>query len=702
MKNGLIVRLFFLVIIILRGGSEVYADPPLPLPRMPICGDQDDPTNPPVFHCSDLIPLTDIQAFQVPGTSSANLTFDFVFREAVFNNELGFFKVDDASGTIGGISPDEPGYLAVAFGQATIVFPSGSNAFTPDVNLQLNANDILVFFIIQNGTLENFIANNPNNDINGSPLAFFSIETLNPDAVDHFVGFESISDINTHFGFEDMTNGGDLDYDDVVYNIIPPIDPVCPPNRWYGQYYDNRDLQGNPVLLRCDEDINFFWGEGIPGSSVPPDNFSIRWNRTINFSETGWYRFRTFTDDGLRLYLDGEELINDWVARSFAERSTVVELDQGTHQLTMEYVEWSGDAIADLNWYLCPGGKSDCSLSITPMYQTEYLENPMPNNCTDEPNQTIARWGCAVTSVAMALQNYGVNVTPDELNEWLTNEGGYDGSPCTAYLLWDMILKFAAKPEHGGINLKWRSTNDAISIIREGIPVIMQVAGGGHYTLAVDVIEVNGVETLGINDPHHSWSCTAVPASLPPASILQCTTGPLKHATTVDEEAVYRGVSTPLKYLEVSTEARTASLQFSIQGVEVLLTDLVGYHVGYDEITGQVVTEISNSFYYGAEIVPPGSKSTGILARTLYLPENAGGIYTLRVIGNVGNVSGLRMQSNYEIRLFGFDEQFNSMEANVSGILEEGEIVEYLVIFEPGQVLSISPLSSNYLPIIQK
>src|SRR5690606_16981982 len=85
--------------------------------------------------------------------------------------------------------------------------------------------DILAFFIIQNSTVANFIANNPENNINGSPLAFFSIDSLNPDNIDHFVGFQHTGGIYTEFGFEDITGGGDLDYDDVVYTIAPPLQP---------------------------------------------------------------------------------------------------------------------------------------------------------------------------------------------------------------------------------------------------------------------------------------------------------------------------------------------------------------------------------------------------------------------------------------------------------------------------------------------
>ncbi|HEX5836420.1 MAG TPA: peptidoglycan DD-metalloendopeptidase family protein, partial [Anaerolineales bacterium] len=203
--------------------GRVLADPELPLPRMPICGDQDRSETPLVLNCPDFNPSFEIKYYQVPATGSVNVHIDFVFREATYNNELGYFTVDDESGRIGGIGPGEPGYYQKVFERTTIIFHSGSSANTADVDLPLLGGDILVFFLVQNNTLENLKRNNPNNEIGRSPLAFFSLDLLNPDGRDHFVGFNGPANNLTQFGFEDQRNGGDNDYDDVVYNVSPPL-----------------------------------------------------------------------------------------------------------------------------------------------------------------------------------------------------------------------------------------------------------------------------------------------------------------------------------------------------------------------------------------------------------------------------------------------------------------------------------------------
>ena len=211
----------------LAGTRAVLPPTPAPsFPRLPICGDQDGSETPFVLRCPDLVWAGDVQLYQVPGTGPVELRFDFVFREAAFNNELAFFLVDDALGRIDGIAPGEPGYLATAFARAQVIFPSGSNAFAPDVSMQLEGAKLIVFFIVQDNRLSTLLANNPNNELNKRPLAFFSLNALNPDGIDHFVGYDNPALDITHFGFEDLTGGGDRNFDDIVYNVAPRLQPL--------------------------------------------------------------------------------------------------------------------------------------------------------------------------------------------------------------------------------------------------------------------------------------------------------------------------------------------------------------------------------------------------------------------------------------------------------------------------------------------
>lgn len=119
--------------------------------------------------------------------------------------------------------------------------------------------------------------------------------------------------------------------------------------QWRGEYYNNPTLSGNPVLVRNDVAIDFVWGTNAPASTLPADNFSVRWTRTLTFEGT-LYRFRLVVDDGVRLYVDGNLILNEW--RSGAQRELVVDvpLTAGTHTVQVEYFEATLNAVMQLRW----------------------------------------------------------------------------------------------------------------------------------------------------------------------------------------------------------------------------------------------------------------------------------------------------------------------------------------------------------------
>jgi glucose/arabinose dehydrogenase len=118
---------------------------------------------------------------------------------------------------------------------------------------------------------------------------------------------------------------------------------------WTGSYFSNTTLSGTPVLVRQDASIAFSWSSGSPGPGVPSDNFSVRWTRSIAFSADR-YKFTTITDDGVRLYVDGQRVIDKWVYQSSIPWSAEVDLTAGEHAITMEYFEGTGGAVANLSW----------------------------------------------------------------------------------------------------------------------------------------------------------------------------------------------------------------------------------------------------------------------------------------------------------------------------------------------------------------
>ncbi|MCL4828365.1 MAG: DUF4114 domain-containing protein [Caldilinea sp.] len=262
--------------------SYVHADPLLPLPRIPIGGDQDDPLDPPRLNDPDFTHIPDVQLFTVPGEGATELTFDFVYRAAAMNSEFGYFRVDDPSGAINGMAPGAPGYLAAALARAVAIFESGADASAPDVHVSLAGRDHLAFFIVQDATLAALKANNPQNLRDRSPRAYFSLDILNPDGMDHFIGFRNRIAGITQFGFEDMDGGGDQDFDDIVYNINAYLQPLPSPaarnivfvrsmdslgdcngaDQWMEDYIRSSDFQQSFGSVLVGALMHFNYGDG--------------------------------------------------------------------------------------------------------------------------------------------------------------------------------------------------------------------------------------------------------------------------------------------------------------------------------------------------------------------------------------------------------------------------------------------------------
>ncbi|MGQ9586436.1 MAG: PA14 domain-containing protein [Anaerolineae bacterium] len=127
-----------------------------------------------------------------------------------------------------------------------------------------------------------------------------------------------------------------------------PTPPTPPITAWRGEYYNNTTLSGTPALIRNDERIDFDWGTGSPDPRIRADNFSARWTRDMRF-QAGRYRFTIEADDGVRLYIDGALIVDEWRG---GRKSIVREipLGEGTHSFRVEYYEATGYALAKLSW----------------------------------------------------------------------------------------------------------------------------------------------------------------------------------------------------------------------------------------------------------------------------------------------------------------------------------------------------------------
>lgn len=125
----------------------------------------------------------------------------------------------------------------------------------------------------------------------------------------------------------------------------PTPTPVPVITDWLGEYFAGRDLGGAPIVVRNDTSIDFNWGLDSPAPGVPVDGFSARWTRQLNFREA-YYRFTVWADDGIRLWLDGDLLIDQWQDGIIEGLAVERPVSGGTHSLRVEYYENTGGAMA--------------------------------------------------------------------------------------------------------------------------------------------------------------------------------------------------------------------------------------------------------------------------------------------------------------------------------------------------------------------
>jgi len=146
-------------------------------------------------------------------------------------------------------------------------------------------------------------------------------------------------------------------------NVAPiPSDYLIPEgspgeNGLRGEYFNNKNLLGSPSLVRIDNQVDFNWGQDSPDPAINSDVFSVRWMGKLVPPETKAYELAVTTDDGVRLYLDGELLINEWHDHATTTYYAFADLQAGQHyDILIEFYENSLHAEVHLQWdYLSEG-----------------------------------------------------------------------------------------------------------------------------------------------------------------------------------------------------------------------------------------------------------------------------------------------------------------------------------------------------------
>ncbi|UCE47072.1 MAG: hypothetical protein JSW47_15870, partial [Phycisphaerales bacterium] len=108
---------------------------------------------------------------------------------------------------------------------------------------------------------------------------------------------------------------------------------------------------GALILTRTDPEIAFQWGNGSPDASINADDYAVRWTGEVEAGFTETYTFYTNTDDGVILWVDGQELLRNWTDHASTENKGKIDLIAGrTYPVEMWWYERGGGAVAELRW----------------------------------------------------------------------------------------------------------------------------------------------------------------------------------------------------------------------------------------------------------------------------------------------------------------------------------------------------------------
>jgi glucose/arabinose dehydrogenase len=323
-------------------------------------------------------------ALRLTPATSAQVGSAFYTTPIAVNADTSFqtqFQFNLSGGTGGAdgftfvIQNDPDGASAIAEGGGNLGYGSGTNAITASLAIEfdtyqngwdtgsnqvsiLRDGGITVPLAVATPTLDLNSGSNVNAwvDYDGATNrldVFLSSGTTKPTTalLSQTIDLSTVVGSRAFVGFTGGT-GGLSNAQDINQWQFSSTDPggIGGGNGLRAEYFDNIDFT-SPRVTRIDPTVNFNWGTGSPDASIGSDTFSVRWSGQIQplYSET--YTFFTNSDDGVRLFVNNQLVIDNYRDQAPTERSGTITLQAGQrYDIRMEYYERSGGAVAQLSW----------------------------------------------------------------------------------------------------------------------------------------------------------------------------------------------------------------------------------------------------------------------------------------------------------------------------------------------------------------
>ncbi|KAM3107674.1 PA14 domain-containing protein [Phormidesmis sp. 146-33] len=328
--------------------------------------------------------------FEIDGNTSFETRFQFRLSGGQGTNGADGFTFMLQNSTAGidalGLGGSNLGYVGAIAQSLAVKFDSFQNPG------ELSNNFIAV---LQNGSSTTLASNNAPIDLNSGSLVnawvdynaasdrldiFLSGSTLKPTSstLSYTVDLAAVVGSRAFVGFSGAT-GGSVNAQDIEnWEFSTSTSSgggtgTTSGDGLRGEYFDNLDFT-NSRLTRVDSTVNFNWGTGSPDTRIGPDTFSVRWTGQVLPTTTGAYTFFTTSDDGVRLFVNGQQVINRYVNQAPTEVAGTINLVAGQkYDIRLDYFENTGGAVSRLSW-AGPG----VSKQIIPQSQLFSSSAPLP------------------------------------------------------------------------------------------------------------------------------------------------------------------------------------------------------------------------------------------------------------------------------------------------------------------------------------
>jgi hypothetical protein len=267
-----------------------------------------------------------------------------------------------------------------------------------------------------------------------------------------------------------------------------PPNPQPQPGPWHGEYWNNPDQMGPAAVTRSDRAVNFNWGWGSPDPRIIADFFSARFTRSDNFA-WGDYRFTLKSDGGLRVWLDGNVIFDNYGHVGRLETQVDVGVAAGPHTIRVDYVDRGGIATVYVSYAKVapgPGPQPKPCPQCPPAEQngpwyTEFYHNPAlsgPPGHVTSYNALSFDWGWNPPVPGFSNMNWSARFTQ------------YRYLPAGVY-------RFVAKSDDG-VRI-WVDDKLVINqwVEQSARTVTGDVAvGGGTHFIKVEYMQLGGVALL--------------------------------------------------------------------------------------------------------------------------------------------------------------------------------------------------------------